>query len=83
VRADKKLTEFFGTAKRDTRVRGEFDRVKALAETCVRKISCSANVDSATRGRRLRVPPLTDKLAPSKWILDRESLEIRTGSMCG
>jgi hypothetical protein len=29
VRADKKLTEFFGTAKGDTRVRGEFDRVKA------------------------------------------------------
>jgi len=29
VRADEKLTEFFETAKGDTRVRGEFDRVKA------------------------------------------------------
>ena len=29
MRADEKLTEFFETAKGDTRVRGEFDRVKA------------------------------------------------------
>src|SRR4030095_9783172 len=27
--------------------------------------------------------PLALPVAPSKWFLDRQSLEIRTGSMCG